>query len=695
MTFKPEIVFVRLLPAFLAGILAGYFWPSYTTLKILSALLPSLWLLLVILNLLYAKLNFYRYKTAISLFYFLAFFLSAFATTLQKTDFIQPNYYASTKTEALKAVIVNEPQSRGGYTRFEAVVTQFATKNQWKNARGKLLVTLKADSLSPILLNYGTEIIFVAKTNPTNPPYNPAEFDFKKWLANKNITRQVFVQQQEVVITAQNRGNPFISYALNLRKKQVAIYRKLIKDDEAFAVASTLILGYRADLSPETLAAYSKTGTIHALSVSGMHVGLVYLVLSWLLAFMDRQRGLKAVKFILIFGLIWYYTLITGLSASVLRSAIMISVYMISKYKSRRTNPYNVLSLTALCLLAYEPLMLWDVGFQLSFLAVLGLIYLQPKIYAWIYIKNKPLDMIWGVTAMSLSAQLATLPLSIYYFHQFPVYFLVANLFIWLPITALMYTGLSILVLHLHFLSPAFEWLIIFVNTGLKHVAQWPFAGINSIWINNWQLLLLSSATLLIAYAFTNYHKKILFWGLTCLICYQLIATYNLVKTANQTKFIAYSLRKNSAYAFIKGSTAVLLTDLNDQEKTYKYYVYPSLDAMQIKKIVFINWSHPYNNNFIKKENYQISFAGRSFLLMDKKLAGYNIKNQQKFDFVLLSDNPKIDLHHLYQTANFNKILIDASNTDYHIKTYLANLSTTNVVATVLKNNPALQIDLK
>ena len=190
-----------------------------------------------------------------------------------------------------------------------------------------MLIALKIDSLKPIQLNYGDELIITDKYLPIEPPYTPGEFDFQAWLAAKNVYQQTFINQDQLIQLNESKGNAIIKYAITQRKKQVAIYRQLIKNDEAFAVASTLVLGYRADLSKETLAAYSKTGTIHALSVSGAHVGIIFFLLNAMLSFLDRKRALKILKVIVICSLIWYYALLTGFSSSVLRSAIMITIF--------------------------------------------------------------------------------------------------------------------------------------------------------------------------------------------------------------------------------------------------------------------------------------------------------------------------------------------------------------------------------
>jgi competence protein ComEC len=279
----------------------------------------------------------------------------------------------------------------------------------------------------------------------TSPPFNPHEFDYKSFLASRGIYQQLFTNDDQVKTLGRNKGNGFVQYALSLRQRMVEKYEHYIPDKEASAVASTLILGYKAELSSEVLSAYSQTGTTHVLSVSGMHVGLVFVVLNALLWFLNSTRKLRILRASIIILLIWAYALVTGFSPSVSRAALMLSFYVFGKALNRSSNSYNLVAISAVFLLIYNPFFLLDVGFQLSYLAVLGLIYFYPKFYHLLYVKNKLVDAVWSYVALSCAAQLATFPLAMFYFHQFPVYFLISNLFIVLPVTAIMYLGIAFL----------------------------------------------------------------------------------------------------------------------------------------------------------------------------------------------------------------------------------------------------------
>ena len=695
MIFKSEIVFVKLLFPFSLGIILAYHFQDQQLLRILQYVLPSLIGFAILIHSYYKKLKGWNFKKTIASFYYLLFFCLGIYLSLAHTDFLRPDYFANKNYPHLKGWINSEPQQNNQILRFELAINEGFINQKTERCSGKLLIALKLDSLTPIKLNYGDELIISANYLPVEPPYNPAEFNFKQWLAAKNIYHQSFIKQEQLIKTNQDQGNRLVKYALTLRQELVNIYRNLIHNNEAFAVASTLILGYRADLSKETLAAYSKTGTIHALSVSGMHVGLIYIMLNWCLVFLNRKKFGRILKTLIICSLIWYYSLLTGFSPSVLRSAIMITVFIFAKQLNRGNNSYNVLAFTAFILLVFNPFLIWDVGFQLSFLAVFGLIYFQPKIYKWFYFKHIWTDKLWSTIAMSLAAQLATLPLSIYYFHQFPIYFIISNLFILIPITLLMYSGIAILVLHVYFVAPAFEWLINFTNNGLKWIAELPYAGITEIWLNQWQLILLFLLITMLSVGLSNYKKNYLFFGFFVWLILQSSLSFQKVISTKQSETIFFSLRKNYAAAFIEGNNCLLVTDLTINNRNFEFFIKPALDQKHINSIKFVKWEEEFSApNFIKKGKQLIS-QGKCFLLMDETFNDRKIINKLSFDFIWMHNTPKQNIELLSKEINFKALIMDASNKDYLISKFELQANLLNLPIHILKKQPAITLNQK
>lgn len=457
-----------------------------------------------------------------------------------------------------------------------------------KPVSGTIIVTIKTPVSTILSLYYGEELIIPSLLSEVSPPELSSEFDYKAWLATQNINHQIFLYPHQYLKLKGNKGNPMLTFALRLRQQQLKRYAKLIKNKEAIALASTLILGYRTDLSKDILDVYAKTGTIHALSVSGMHVGLIYMVLDRLLSFLNFKKRGKLIKLILILPAIWFYALLTGCAPSVLRSVLMLSVFMIAKSSSRPANSYNIIAFSAFCILVCQPFLLWDVGFQLSFLAVGGLVYLQPKIQQSWPIENKWLNKLWGLIAMSLAAQVFTFPSSVYYFHQFPLYFLLSNMFILIPIALLMYLGIIILFPGFDFLAPLFEWLIHFTNRGLQWISRLPFSSLSSIWISKTEFILLCFTLILLVLALVHHQKKTLFISLTMLLVLQGFLSHDQIQAYHQRKTITFKIPKQQAIAHIFSNQAIVYTRLTEQDKDFIYFIRPALDQHQVKSIKLV-----------------------------------------------------------------------------------------------------------
>ncbi|MBG6235775.1 competence protein ComEC [Pedobacter sp. CAN_A7] len=582
-------MFVQLLFVYIAGIFFAYYLPSLIVQHVCAAITSLLFLGLLVLNMGYRKLKVYHLKVYWGPLLYLLIFFTAAWTYLIQVQHLQTNHFSKQQAEFLKVIVDDEPQLKGDLLRFKASITHTYQDHNSLASIGKMLVTIPIQGTSVNTITYGEVLILPASYKTVNPPQNPGEFDYRNWLANHQVYHQLYVPPQKVFRLKHFAGHPLKVYAINLRKQQVAFFKKTLQHPEAFAVASTLILGYRADLSKETLAAYSATGTIHALSVSGMHVGMIYIVLHALLQFMNKSRLLKISRTLLIIGLIWFYAMLTGFSPSVLRSAFMLSTFIIGKTINRQSNSYNTMAFSAVALLIYQPLLLFDLGFQLSFLSVFGLIYLQPLLYHLIYFKALWADKLWNYTALSIAAQLTTFPLSVYYFHQFPVLFLFSNLFILLPVTLMMYIGLLMLLAKLEFLAPVLEYLINMMNTGLTWIAALPYATISSIWLQPHELILLLLLVIFGLRSFIKAQKYSLFFALCAWLCLQSSLSVKQLQARKQFKTIVFKLYKHHAVAYIQGQHALLYTDLEPESATYQYSIKPGLDLHHVTSLQIKN----------------------------------------------------------------------------------------------------------
>ncbi|MBC8986952.1 ComEC/Rec2 family competence protein [Pedobacter sp. N36a] len=600
---QPEQVFPRILLPYTLGVLIFYHFKYAGFLPLLIGLNLGLLSLLFLLNNYYISIKAYHFKSGTGLLFQVFFFFFGGLLCYHHQDDLKPDDFSKSANLYLKVRVMNEPYQKGGILRFKSqALSAFFTERQGqqrgrfsasqplktKTASGKMMTAVKLNLKQPLAINYGDELLMPASFTQINPSFHSAEFDYQGWLAAQNIRHQSFLLQNQVMKLGLNSGNWLFKYAIALRTKQVERYKALLQDNAAVALASTLILGYRADLSKETFAVYSKTGTIHALSVSGMHVGLIYLILNYILAFLNQKKNWQYMKLFLILGLLWFYALLTGCTPSVLRSVIMISIYLVGKTYSRPANKYNILSFAAFAMLLHDPFLIWDVGFQLSFLAVFGLLYLQPKLQDCWPIQNKWASKLWGMISMSLAAQLFTFPLSIYYFHQFPFLFLLSNLFILIPITLLMYFGILVLIPGLDFLTPIVSWLIQFNNAGLQYLAAIPYSSLSGIWISKIELWLLSIFLALGIMALVKGSSKLLITAFAFFLPLQFSLSRTAVLRYQQEEIIRFQIPKHKAIAYVFAQHATVYTLLKQEDDAFQYFIQPVMDYHQIRFLKII-----------------------------------------------------------------------------------------------------------
>ncbi len=304
---------------------------------------------------------------------------------------------------------------------------------------GKIIVWLQKDSLARNL-NYGDVLLLENNFQETEPPKNPNSFNYKQFLERQNIFHQTYRKSGEWFFTGKNEGSSVIKYAHTMRKYALETLEANNIKGKDFAVASALLLGFRENLDEDLQREFAGAGAMHILCVSGLHVGVIFLALSFMLGFLKAIPKGKYIKTIIIILFIWLYAAITGFAPSVLRAATMFSFVAIGQSFDRNTNIYNTLAGSALFLSIIDPFIISRLGFQLSYIAVLSIVSFQPILYRQIYFKNKIIDGIWGIVTVSIAAQIGTAPLAIYYFNQFPNYFLLTNIIV-IPLTDIIIKG--------------------------------------------------------------------------------------------------------------------------------------------------------------------------------------------------------------------------------------------------------------
>jgi len=534
---------------------------------------------------------------------------------------------------------------------------------------GKVLVYIEKTT-EALSIRYGDIICLSSNFQPIVPSGNPKEFDYSRHLKIQGVRHQVYVRSDKWQKVGHD-ANPFYTGILRIRQFLDDRLSKSGLAPSELMVAKALILGEKENLDRDTLKAYSSAGAMHVLAVSGLHVGIVMLLVSFLL---KPIKLLPKGQFLFLFAVltaIWFYALVTGMSSSVLRASVMFSFVLIGKEIERENSVYQSILVSAFLLILVEPMVIFQVGFQLSYLAVFGIVYLQPKIYNLLYIKNYLGDKIWQISSVSIAAQFATFPLGLYYFHQFPNFFMLANLIV-IPLAfAILLVGLLYLILAwVPFLNEVIffvlDLLISFLNKGVKWVESLPnsiYWGVSIEWYEVFWLyfiLIIGSASFLLRK--TNLFMATLV-SIVILLGYNIAENYLLRATK---QIVIYNVNKDVAIDVFNGrSNHFLATEqlIKDDEKMLFYVKYnwfyrtgveeassssalpagnsllqfedhtlwicsnPAVDSLPITQFIYLRGIQNFQQNFIDRVN-----ESNAFVIFGDGI-GFNARNFFKDQF--------------------------------------------------------------
>ena len=517
-----------------------------------------------------------------------------------------PNFFENGK---FIATVLEVPQEKPNSYMSLLKIECFQTADSLVKTNEKVLVYFRKDTIAGKLMP-GEKILFTTSPQILKNNGNPFEFDYKKYMARRKVYRQVYLATDRWVKTSLPESKSIFVKAELARKKLLDIYERQKLGESEFEILSALTLGYKRDLDPEIKQVFSASGAMHVLAVSGLHVGIVYGFLFFLIGFLNRVKIGRLIFAIISVLALWGFAFITGLSPSVMRASTMFSFVILAKYINRQTNIYNTLAASAFILLIINPNNLFEVSFQLSYAAVFGIVFLQPKLVALFSIKNKVLNYFWALLTVSVAAQAVTFPFAIYYFNQFPTYFWISNLFVIpaavvlipLAIGMLIFSGIpAISVLF----SKVVSFLISTLYFLLKEIEGLPFSVFN-ISINEVEFIL----TLLLLFfvlVFIKTHKiRLITIIMAILFILTGTSTFLKFKTQNQKGIIVFNNTQNRIIQFISGKTNYVITEKELPENGFeKRQIQTTSSALHLKPPIYITSESDYKdaNMFLKNGN--------------------------------------------------------------------------------------------
>ncbi len=300
---------------------------------------------------------------------------------------------------------------------------------------------------------------------------NPGEFDAKGYWRSKQIRSMTFIGRENYLVL--EKGDPGLirSFFKGLRLHFSTLLDRHVPE-KVLGIAKAILLGDKSNLSLETRNSFANAGAMHVLAVSGLHVGIIMYLLMYVLQRFSRVLT-KRNALIVVLVITWLYAGVTNFSPSVVRASLMFSILLGSQFMSKQHNSLNALFFSAFLLIVIDPLIIWDIGFQLSYLAMLGILLLYKKISKFIYLENLILQRIWEGTSVGIAAQVFTTPLSLYYFHQFPNYFMISNLGVMVLAGVILGLGLILFAVgSIHMLGKAIGLLLGFTLFAMLYFIQ-------------------------------------------------------------------------------------------------------------------------------------------------------------------------------------------------------------------------------
>ncbi|MCF6347400.1 MAG: ComEC family competence protein [Flavobacteriaceae bacterium] len=586
---------------------------------------------------------------------FLSFIFIGVASVTFGSAFNKKNNYTShlSDTDNTSILIIDKVLKSNLYYNkyFAKVVTLNSEKTQ-----GKILLNVAKDSIVK-KLNVDDKIVISHRFDSIKRPLNPYQFNYKNYLVKQQVHHQISLKNTEYLLL-KNDNHSLKGWAFFVRKKiNTALKKHGFKGDE-LAIINALLLGQRQEISKDIIQNYQNAGAVHILAVSGLHVGIILLMLTFLLKPLEKLKHGTFIKLVLIIILLWTFAIVAGLSASIVRSVTMFTAIAVAITLKQSKNIYKTLIISIFFLLLFNPNYLFDVGFQLSYLAVFFIVWTQPMLYKLWKPKLKIVDYFWQLLTVSVAAQLGVLPLSLFYFHQFPGLFFVANLLI-IPFLGII-LGLGILVIALallnilpNFISKFYENIISLLNLTVE-------------WVGNQESFLFQNISFTITSVILYFFIVVLFFKWIeakkpIYIRFALIAIVGFQLNLIAEKYISNTNREFVIFNKTRQSMLGL-------QKEGKLQLYHTLDSAYIMSDYAIKaYLIGSKTEIISKNQPKNVYAlnNKKVLVIDS-LGVYSTSNFFP-NYILLRESPNINLERLIKTLKPELIIADASNYKSHI----------------------------
>lgn len=599
------------------------------------------------------------------------------------------------KTGQAILVSIEEPltEKEKSYKSIIAV-RKIVSEKEAHNVYGNILVYFKKGNKTA-KLKYGDFIWIKKPLQIITNSGNPGSFNNQQYLAFQQIYHQVYLTENDYILTHKNEVNKLRETVYALRDFTLNVLRQNLSNKNGIlGIAEALLIGYKNDLDYNLTQAYGKAGVVHIIAISGLHLGLIYGLLLWMLnriPFIDKNKWIKA---LMLLSCLWMFSLMTGASASVLRSAVMFTFIIIGNVMNRKASIYNSLASSAFLLLCYNPYLVWDAGFQLSYLAIIGIVWLQKPIQHLFNPKNIILLKIWEMASITIAAQIITFPICVYYFHQFPNLFLLSNL-IAVPLSTIILFAEIFLVLiyKISFLAKLISSFIFysirFLNETIVQINNIPFSIWDNIYADAWSTIFLYGFVVFGLCWILQKQKQFFKLSLFCSLLFCGNHAFAEFKALQQHQLIIYNHANQLAIDYMSKNKYHFLggPSLNKDEKLISNVLKPSR--------IYHRANKPLENN--KQFNFYkniISINNKRIMVIDSAYCFLPIKNKINIDVLVISKSPRLNFHEILCAIQPKIIVFDASNSLWKITKWKKECETLNLRCFSIKDQGAFVMNL-
>jgi len=537
------------------------------------------------------------------------------------------------------------------YDRYLVVVKKIDDQN----VSGLLALNIANDSLEQVL-SVDTELLTSTSLQVITSPRNPHQFNYKRYMALQNVYYQIYVNNDELKLIS-DRTTSIYGWADHFRRHVNTKLTEAGFKSEVLNIINALLLGQRQDIDADTYSNYTNSGTIHILAVSGLHVGIILMLLNFLLRPLLILKYGRILRPLIIIILLWAFACIAGLSPSVTRAVAMFCIISIAMHYNRATNIYNTLAISAFVLLLFHPALLFHVGFQLSYLAVISIVALQPIFYKVLQTGLTIPDFFIKIFTVTLAAQIGVAPLSLFYFHQFPGLFFISNLVVIPVLGFILCFGILVIILGLcnilhTYIVTIYSYIINTLNDFVAWTAQFEAFLLKDISVDMIQVITCYLVIISLVQLYKQQNYKWFAMSLVSVILFQSGILYSNFTHSNNA-FIIFNKSRFTLIGNKQGKHLDISHNLSDTD--YK-------DSKIIQDYKVGEWLTSSHNSSLQNV---YTFKNTTILVIDS----LGIYNNTSFspDIVLLRASPKINLDRMLDALNPKQVIADHSNYNSYV----------------------------